>query len=100
MSKPDQAAEHPVPIESVGEMGMSRPAENVSLVPIEARFGIEQRPQPFAIESSVRTRCGRTEELPEILIAGEGAYAGKLELEKRQMRLIEIDGIDLRGLGR
>ena len=50
MGKADEAAEHAVAIEPVGEIGMARTSDDVALVPIGARVGVEHRPQPLAIE--------------------------------------------------
>src|ERR1700731_2601800 len=49
MCKADEAAEHAVSIETVGKIRVAGPPDDVSLVPISPRFGIEQRPQPLTI---------------------------------------------------
>ena len=66
MCKPDEAAEHAMAVESVGEVGIARPADNVALVPIGTCLRIEPRPQPRAIELRVGGRCRLAEELPEV----------------------------------
>src|SRR6516225_7855948 len=53
MCKPDEATEHAVTVEAVGEVGIARPADDVALVPIGTRMRIEPRPQPRAIELRV-----------------------------------------------
>ncbi len=95
MRKTDEAAEHTVAVKSVGEIGMPRTADHVALVPIGARIGVQHQPQPLAIELRVGGRSGLAEELPELGVTGKCAKPGKLELEQRKMRLVEVDGIDL-----
>src|ERR1700682_3730273 len=98
MGKADEAAEHAVAIEAVGEISVPRTPDAVALVPIGARIGVEHQPQPLAIKLGIGARRGLAEELPEFRIAREGTQPRELELEKRQMSLIEIDGVDLRRL--
>src|SRR5579871_1141333 len=95
MGKTDETAKHAVTVEAVREISMPWPANDVALVPITARLRIEQRPEPLAIKLGVGRRVGRAEELPEIRIVGKSAQAGQFQLEKRKMRLIEIDRVNL-----
>jgi hypothetical protein len=94
MRETDEAAEQAVAVESVGEIGMPRAPNHIAFVPIGARLVVEQRPQAIAIEPDVGGRGRFAEKLPELGVVGEGADAG--ELEQREMRLVEIDCIDLR----
>ncbi len=100
MGQADEAAEHAMAIEPVGEISIARPADGVALVPIGARVGIEPEPQIVAVALGIGRRIGFTEELPEIVVFREGAKAGQFELEQRQMGFVEIDREHLRRLGR
>src|ERR1700744_2653808 len=66
MRKSDETAHHAMAVESVREMRIPRPTEDVALVPISACIGIEQRPQALAIELRVSGRSRLAEELPEV----------------------------------
>jgi hypothetical protein len=57
MRKADEAAEHAVTIKAIGEIGMSRPSNDVALIPVGARIRIQQRPQPLKIEPGVGDRA-------------------------------------------
>src|SRR5262249_8391076 len=91
MRKPDEAAGHAVTIEAVCKMGVPRTPDEVTLVPIATRLMIEQRPQPFAIETGIGGRGPLSEELPELRIVGECPDTSELELEQREVRVVEID---------
>src|SRR5579859_5482294 len=95
MRDTDETAHYTVAIESVREIGVPWPADDIALVPIGARAAVQHRPQPVAIELRVGGRCSLAEELPELRISGEGADARELQLQKRKVRFIGIDGIDL-----
>jgi hypothetical protein len=92
----DKTAKHAMAVETIGEIGMPRTPDQITLVPISARIRVEQQPQPFAIESGIGGRSGLAEKLPEIRVAGEGTKPRKLELEQRKVSFIEVDRIDLR----
>src|SRR5262245_31505582 len=98
MGQPNEAAEHTVTVEPICEVGISGTTDDVTLVPIGTRFSVEQRPQPLAIELCVGRRSRFPKELPELKIAGERPYARKLQLEQREMGLVEVDRVDLRRL--
>src|SRR6195256_805964 len=100
MGKADKAAEHAVAVEAVGEIGVSRTSDDVALVPVSARIGIEHRPQPPVIKFGVGGRGALAKKLPEVGVSREGAQARELELEQRKVRLIEVDGVTLRRLRR
>ena len=57
---------------------------------------VQHRPQPLAIERGVGDRGGLAEELPEFGVAGESTKPRELELEQREVRLVEVDRVDLR----
>ena len=50
MRQADEATEHAMAIESVGEIAVTRTPNDVALVPIRPCIGVEQWPQPVAIE--------------------------------------------------
>ncbi len=93
--KTDEAAEHAVAVEAVGEIGMARTPDDVTLVPVSARIGIQHRSQPLAIERGVGARGGLAEELPEFGVAGKCPKRRQLELEQRKVRFIEVDRVHL-----
>src|ERR1019366_572187 len=95
MGKADEAAEHAMAIEPVCEIGIPRTSNDVALVPVSARLPVKHRPQPLPIESGVGGRGSFAEKLPEFGIAGAGTNTGKLELEQRKVRFIEVDRVDL-----
>src|ERR1700744_888392 len=96
MRKADEAAEQAVAVESVGEVDMPRATEQIAVVPEGAGLRIEQEPQPFPVQRVIVRRGAFTEELPEFLIAGEGAKARELELQQRKMRPVQVDSENLR----
>src|SRR5258708_14808726 len=98
MGKADEAAEHAVPVKPVCEIRMPRTPEDVALVPVCARIGIEPGAQMLAINRGIGARGGLAEELPEFGIVGKGTKPGELELEQREVCLVEVDGVDLRRL--
>ena len=61
-----KSAEHAVAIEPIGEIGVSRAADDVELVPIGACLRVQHRPQPLEIEVNVFLRSGIAKELPEL----------------------------------
>src|SRR3981081_177309 len=95
MGKADEVAERTVAVEAVGEIAVTRASAKVALVPKIAGAGVEDRSQPVAIESGVRRGSALAEEPPEIGVLGQGAQAGDLEFQKRQVGFVEIDGVDL-----
>src|ERR1700753_4117320 len=64
--KADETTHHAVTVKSVCKIGMPRSADDVALVPIGARIGVEQGPQAFAIQLRISRRCRLAEELPEV----------------------------------
>src|SRR6267378_539414 len=82
MGKADKAAEHAVAVEAVGEIGVSRTSDDVALVPVSARIGIEHRPQPPVIKLGVGGRGALAKKLPEVSISRESAKTRELELEQ------------------
>ena len=95
MGKADEAAEHAVTVKAVGEIGMPRPPDDVELVPIGARL---RGPAPAAADRDrgrIGDRGGLAEKLPEFGVAGKSTKPRELELQQRQMRLVEIDRVDL-----
>src|ERR1700749_396516 len=70
MSETDEAAEHAVAVESIGEVSMPRAPDQVALVPVCARIGVEQEPKPLAIQGGIGGRGGLAEELPELGVVG------------------------------
>src|SRR5277367_278390 len=75
MRKTDETAEHAVTVKTIGEIGVARAADDISLVPIGARLRIQPWPQPRAIKVRIGRLVGRAEELPEIRIIGKGTQA-------------------------
>src|SRR3954469_22007155 len=98
MREADEMAERTMTKEAVAEVAGARLAAIVALVPERAGIGIQGRPQGFAIANHVGSRGAIAEERPEILVVAHRSEAGQLQLQKRQMRLVEVDGIDLCGL--
>ena len=95
MGEADEAAEHAVTVEPVGEIGMARTSKDVEPVPVSARARVQHRSQPIAIEPGVGDRGGLAEELPEFGVAGESTKPRELELEQRKVRLVEVDRVHL-----
>src|ERR1700691_4487864 len=73
--KTDETAEHAVTIKTIGEIGVARTADDISLVPIGARLRIQPWPQSRAIKVRIGRLVGRAEELPEIRIIVKSTQA-------------------------
>src|SRR5580658_7079297 len=100
MGHADEAAEHTVAKEAIGEIGIARTAYRVALVPVGPRLGVEHRSQSIAVECGVRGRGALAEELPEIGVSRQRPKPGELQLEQRKVSFIEVDGVNLSRLRR
>src|SRR3954465_7134664 len=99
MAETDEAAERAVTIEAISKMAVARSTrpEQSPLVPVAARILIEQRPQSVEVEACIGFGVAFAEERPEIAVVRKRAQPRELQLEQREMRLVEIDRIDVRG---
>ena len=95
----DEAAEQSLAIEVAREAGDPLPSDQVTAFPVTARRLVEIGGDIAAIGIDIFGAVGLTEEAIEMRMIGQLPRGGELEPAERDMRSVEIDRGDFRGIG-
>src|SRR5262249_25684507 len=95
----DEAAEETAPIEAAGKERDTPAAEEVAVIPVATRRGVETAAKVALVGRDIGLVLGLAEEAEEGLVVGQVARRGELETGEGDVAAIEIDRDDLTGIG-
>ena len=98
MRRADESAQQPALVYAPGKTIYPPPPGQIAAFPIAPRRFVKVRADIAAIGGDVGARIGLSEEAVECGVIGQMAGGGDLQFAQRDMRGVEIDRDDLRGI--